>query len=63
MNLGTESGNMTFLPMRFSPALGKYERYEEFKNFKSKLFYKIYPFRTFKNKYSSGKCLNLELQK
>ena len=36
INLDTESGNMNFLPMRFSPALKRYERFEEFKNFKSK---------------------------
>ncbi|CAI2363462.1 unnamed protein product [Moneuplotes crassus] len=32
-SLDCESGNFTFLPIRYSPALTKYQRYEEFKSF------------------------------
>ncbi|CAI2363882.1 unnamed protein product [Moneuplotes crassus] len=32
-SLDLESGNFTFLPIRYSPPLTKYQRYEEFKSF------------------------------
>jgi len=35
-NLDTESGNFTFLPMCFSPTLKKYQRYDQFKEFRSR---------------------------